>query len=158
MPPTALLRPSADWRRDRVMAKVHRLSISGRFDQLERVCEFIEHAAREAGLGEEGVGRCQLAADEACTNIIEHGYGGEGRGTIDLTCQVHDGELVITIHDHARPFDPSGVPEPKLNASLDEIKVGGLGLYFMRQVMDAVEFSYEAGGNKLVLVKRRPQI
>src|SRR5512143_1975434 len=81
LPPTALLRPSADSWRDRVMAKVHRLSISGRFDQLERVCEFIEHAAREAGLGEEGVGRCQLAADEACTNIIEHGYGGEGRGT-----------------------------------------------------------------------------
>jgi anti-sigma regulatory factor (Ser/Thr protein kinase) len=33
--------------------------------------------------------------------------------------------------------------------------VGGLGLYFMRQVMDAVEFSFEGGGNKLVLIKRR---
>ena len=139
------------------MDKVHRLSISGRFDQLERVCEFVEHSAREAGLGEEGVGRCQLAVDEACTNIIEHGYGGEGRGSIDLVCQVREDELVITIQDHARPFDPSGVPLPKLNATVDEVKVGGLGLYFMRQVMDAVEFSYEGGGNKLVLVNRRTQ-
>jgi serine/threonine-protein kinase RsbW len=138
------------------MDKVYRLSIPGRFDQMERVCEFIGHAAAEAGLGDVESSRCQLAVDEACTNVIEHGYGGEDQGAIDLVCQVRSDDLVITIHDHARPFDPSEVPPPKLNASLDELKVGGLGIYFMRQVMDAVEFSYEDGGNKLVLVKRRP--
>jgi serine/threonine-protein kinase RsbW len=139
------------------MNKVHRLTIAGRFDQLERVCQLIAHVASEAGLGEEECGRCQLAVDEACTNIIEHGYGGEDRGTIELTCQVREGELVITVQDHAQQFDPTEVPPPKLNAPLDEIKVGGLGIYLMRQVMDAVEFTYEAGGNKLVLVKRRGQ-
>ncbi len=137
------------------MNKVHRLTIAGRFDQLEHVCQLIEQAAGEAGLGKEECGRCQLAVDEACTNIIEHGYGGENRGTIDLVCQVAEGELVVTVQDHAQPFDPTEVPPPNLNAPLDEIKVGGLGIYFMRQVMDAVEFTYEGGGNKLVLVKRR---
>jgi serine/threonine-protein kinase RsbW len=139
------------------METVYRLSIPGRFDQLERVCQLIGQVASEAGLGEEESGRCQLAVDEACTNIIEHGYGGEDRGTIELICQVHEGELVITVQDHARPFDPTEVPPPKLNVSLDEIQVGGLGIYFMRQVMDAVEFTYEGGGNKLVLVKRRAE-
>jgi serine/threonine-protein kinase RsbW len=139
------------------MDKVYCLSIPGRFDQMERVCQLIGQVALEAGLGEAESGRCQLAVDEACTNIIEHGYGGEDRGTIDLVCQVRPEELVITLHDHAQPFDPSDVPPPKLNAPLDELKVGGLGIYFMRQVMDAVEFSYEDGGNKLVLVKRRAQ-
>jgi serine/threonine-protein kinase RsbW len=138
------------------MDKVYQLSIPGRFDQLERVCHLIEQAAREAGLGEVEAGRCQLAVDEACTNVIEHGYGGEDRGVIDLVCQVREGELVVTILDHAAPFDPNQVPAPQLNASLDELKVGGLGIYLMRQVMDAVEFSAEAGGNRLVLVKRQP--
>jgi serine/threonine-protein kinase RsbW len=137
------------------MDKVYKLSIPGRFDQLERVCHLIEQTALEAGLGETEAGRCQRAVDEACTNIIEHGYGGEDRGTIDLVCQVHDGELVIVIRDHAQPFDPAEVPSPILTATLDELKVGGLGIYFMRQVMDAVEFNYENGGNKLVLVKRQ---
>ncbi len=137
------------------MDKVYSLTIAGRFNELEHVCQLIGQAASEAGLDEEECGRCQLAVDEACTNIIEHGYGGEDRGTIDLVCQVHEGELVVTVQDHAQPFDPNEVPPPNLNAPLDEIKVGGLGIYFMRQVMDAVEFSYEGGGNKLVLVKRR---
>jgi serine/threonine-protein kinase RsbW len=139
------------------MDKVYRLSIPGRFDQLERVCQLIGQTALEAGLGEIESGRCQLAVDEACTNVIEHGYGGEGRGTIDLVCHVREGELVVTIQDHAQLFDPNAVQPPKLNATLDELKVGGLGIYFMRQVMDEVEFSYEGGGNKVVLVKRGAQ-
>lgn len=138
------------------MDKVFRISIPGRFDQMEHICQLIEQATRAAGLDETESGRCELAVDEACTNIIEHGYGGQDRGPIEVICQVHEAELVITILDQARRFDPGDVPPPTLNATLDELKVGGLGIYFMRQVMDAVEFSYEGGGNKLVLVKRRP--
>ena len=63
-----------------------------------------------------------VAVDEACTNIIEHGYGGEDRGMIEIACEARDGELVITIQDHAQPFDPSEVPPPNLNATLDELK------------------------------------
>ena len=75
--------------------------------------------------------------------------------TIDIVCEPGDGELVITIEDQAKPFDPGSIPEPHLNTSLEEIQVGGLGLFFMRQVMDAVEFTTDDGSNKLVLVKRR---
>lgn len=133
----------------------HRLSVSGRYDRLEEICDFVTEAARKAGLDETAINRCQLAVDEACTNIIEHGYQGEDRGKIEVVCEPGQGELTITIQDHARPFDPNAVPEPKLDASVEDLGIGGLGLYFMRQVMDAVEFSYENGGNKLVLIKRR---
>jgi serine/threonine-protein kinase RsbW len=122
---------------------------------MEQVCDFVGQAALEAGLGDVAAGRCQLAVDEACTNIIEHGYEGEDRGSIEVTADPRDGELVITIQDHAKFFDARQVPQPNLNVTLDELKVGGLGLHFMRQVMDAVEFSYQDGGNRLVLVKRR---
>jgi serine/threonine-protein kinase RsbW len=131
-----------------------RLSVPGRYDRLEQICDFVAEAAVEAGLDEMSASRCQLAVDEACTNIIEHGYQGEDKGVIEIICQMAPGEVVIKIHDHARPFDPTSVPQPKLDVSVDEIGVGGLGLYFMRQVMDAVEFNYEGGGNTLVLVKR----
>jgi len=132
-----------------------RLTVPGRYDRLEQIAKFVEQAGRQAGLDEVAICRCQLAVDEACTNIIEHGYEGEGRGNIDLTCAPGAGELTITIVDYAKPFDPDAVPEPTLNTSLEDMQIGGLGLYFMRQVMDAVEFSSEDGNNKLVLVKRR---
>lgn len=131
-----------------------KLAVPGRYDRLEQICDFVAEAAAEAGLDEAAVNRCQLAVDEACTNIIEHGYEGEDKGQIEITCQAAPGQLVIRIHDHARPFDPASVPQPKLSASVEDMGIGGLGLYFMRQVMDAVEFRYENGGNTLVLIKR----
>jgi anti-sigma regulatory factor (Ser/Thr protein kinase) len=134
-----------------------KLTVPGRYDQLEQVCDFVTRAAQAAGLSEAAASRCQLAVDEACTNIIEHGYEGEDRGLIEIVCEPLDGELTITIQDWAKRFDPSSVPEPKLNVSVEDMGIGGLGIYFMRQVMDAVEFSYENGGNKLVLIKRRDE-
>jgi anti-sigma regulatory factor (Ser/Thr protein kinase) len=132
-----------------------KLTVPGRYDRLEQICDFVMQAAEEAGLNDREAARCQLAVDEACTNIIEHGYEGEDRGMIEVACEGGAGELVITIQDWARRFDPGAVPDPKLNVSVEEMGIGGLGLYFMRQVMDAVEFSYENGGNRLVLMKRR---
>jgi serine/threonine-protein kinase RsbW len=132
-----------------------KLTVPGRYDRLEQICDFVMQAAAEAGLSESEASRCQLAVDEACTNIIEHGYEGEDRGVIQIGCDVGGGELTITLQDWAKRFDPTTVPEPKLNAPVEDLGIGGLGIYFMRQIMDAVEFSYENGSNKLVLVKRR---
>jgi serine/threonine-protein kinase RsbW len=133
----------------------YRLNVPGRFDRLEQISKFIEQAGLAAGLDDTAICRCQLAVDEACTNIIEHAYEGEGRGNIEIECEPGPGELTITLADQGKPFDPNSVPEPQLDAELEAMQVGGLGLYFMRQVMDAVEFSYQDGSNKLVLVKRR---
>jgi serine/threonine-protein kinase RsbW len=134
-----------------------KLTVPGRYDRLEQICDFVAQAATDAGLTEREASRCQLAVDEACTNIIEHGYEGEDRGVIAVACEGDGGELVITIQDWARRFDPGTIPVPKLNTSVEDMGIGGLGIYFMRQIMDAVEFSYENGGNRLVLVKRREE-
>lgn len=131
------------------------LTVPGRYDRLEQIAKFIETAGEAADLDTVAICRCQLAVDEACTNIIEHGYQGEDRGAIEIACEPAPGELTITISDQARPFDLEGVPEPHLGGTLDDLQIGGLGLHFIRQVMDTVEFNREAGTNKLVLVKKR---
>jgi len=133
------------------------LTVPGRYDRLEQIAKFVELAGEAAGLDTVAICRCQLAVDEACTNIIEHGYQGEDRGPIEIECAAGAGELVITISDQARPFNAEAVPQPQLGDDLDDVQVGGLGLFFMKQVMDAVEFTREEDGNKLVLVKRREE-
>jgi serine/threonine-protein kinase RsbW len=62
------------------------------------------------------------------------------------------------IHDRGRSFDPAAVPEPKMGdgISLDAVQAGGLGLYFMRKLMDEVRFNFSPGyGNTLYMVKRK---
>jgi serine/threonine-protein kinase RsbW len=131
-----------------------RLVIHAQYGEVAGACAFCAAAAVDAGLDENAVFHVQMAVDEACTNIIEHAYGGEGEGHIALTCRIAPGELTVTIRDHGRAFDPSGVPPPKLGNVVEDVEVGGLGLYFMRQVMDEVHFKFGRNGNELVMVKR----
>jgi serine/threonine-protein kinase RsbW len=128
----------------------------GRFDSLSKMSEFVTRAASAAGFSQTAIYAVEMAVDEACTNIIEHAYGGEERGDIECTCQVSEGELTVTLRDFGRPFDPSGVPEPNIHAGLEERREGGLGLFLMRKLMDEVHFEFTAdSGNVLTLVKRK---
>jgi serine/threonine-protein kinase RsbW len=145
-----------------------------RFESLAAICDFVTQRAEVAGLGPRAVYAVQIAVDEACSNIIEHAYGAQRprdalthRGTehaprvrrpptIKCTCRTQPGRLVIQLHDHGRPFDPSSVPKPDLQSDLSERHAGGLGVYFIQQLMDAVHFESSPGhGNTLTLVKRR---
>jgi serine/threonine-protein kinase RsbW len=131
------------------------LTVPARFEYLATIADFIAAAGQEADFDQDTIFHVQMAVDEACSNVIEHAYQGQDKGEITLCCDCQDGEWVITVHDTGRPFDPAAVPEPNLNVNLDDIKTGGLGLYFMHQLMDQVEFTFnEEKGNKLRMVKR----
>jgi serine/threonine-protein kinase RsbW len=121
---------------------------------LEKICDYITNCGSEAGLNEEEVYAVQLAVDEAATNIIEHGYGEECPSRIDITCEILKDGLKVIIYDDAEPFDPTKVPDPEINVSLDDVKPRGLGIFFMRKMMDEVK--YEASpdkGNTLTMIK-----
>ncbi len=131
----------------------YELTVPARFENLALIGEFITSIARRAGFCDKGVFNLQLACDEACTNVMEHAYG-EGEGLIRITCTLHPGSLEIQVHDTGKPFDPKSVPVPDLDAPLEEREVGGLGLHFMRSVMDDVRFDFDDSGNRLTMVKR----
>jgi len=138
------------------MSKERHLTVRGRFENVPTVVQFVVEAAQEAGFDERGVFHCQMSVDEACTNIIEHAYGGEDKGNIEATVRIEPGVLTITLVDHGEPFDPTSVPEPSINTDdPSKIKTGGLGLHLMRKVMDEITFSFSDKRNKLVMVKRQ---
>jgi serine/threonine-protein kinase RsbW len=131
-------------------------SFPGQFDSLAPLSQFVARAASAAGFDQTAVYAVEMAVDEACTNIIEHAYGGEGRGDIECTCRVSEGELTVTLRDFGYPFDPSSVPEPDIHSGLEERSEGGLGLFLIRKLMDEVRFEFTAdAGNVLTLVKRK---
>jgi serine/threonine-protein kinase RsbW len=87
-----------------------------------------------------GVYAVELAVDEACANIIEYGYGGECQEQIECTCYIAPDRLTITLKDCGIYFNPNSVSPPDLKAPLEEREVGGLGLYFIHQLMDEVHY------------------
>ena len=126
------------------------------FHSLDEIREFVGEVARQVGFSEKEVYSIQLAADEASTNIIEHAYAGVEEGRIEIDCNITGDELKIVMRDNGKSFDPSSVPEPNVKADLTERKIGGLGMYLMRKLMDEVSYeSLPKGGNILTMIKRK---
>lgn len=143
------------------MSQKHVRTVPGRYEEVKNICMFVMEGAKEAGLNESALFHVELACDEACTNIIEHAYGGEGKGDIVVSWQIEGNEFVVTLHDNGRVFNPDNVPDPALlNQSSEEVnfenlQVGGLGMHFMRKLMDEVRYQFDPEtGNTLTLVKK----
>ncbi len=111
--------------------------------------------AQDAGFESFAVYSIEMAVDEACSNIIEHAYEGEGKGNIRCTCAVTEEALKVTIRDRGKPFDPSQIPPPNLSKNIDDRQAHGLGLHFIRKWMDEVQFRSRGAENILTMVKHK---
>jgi len=131
------------------------LRIAGVLENVWVACDFVVAQAREVGLDERSIHHCYLAVDEACTNIIEHGYGAEcAECVIDVFCH-HDAQgLTIVISDDSPPFDPLEHSDPDPRTPIEQRGHGGWGIFFIKKLMDNVSYSYEGGRNRLVMFKK----
>ena len=129
---------------------------AGQYASLEAISEFVAQAAEEAEFDSKGIYAIKLAVDEACSNIIEHGYEEKKGGQIRCSYQVLNDGVKITLQDWGKPFNPEEIPDPNFNVELQDLKPRGAGLYFMKKLMDEVRFDFKSGdGNLLIMIKRK---
>lgn len=91
----------------------------------------------------------KLAVGEAVSNAIRHGEASEGNDRLTVRCMGDDKKIVIEIHNPGKSFDPNAVPIPDPN----QLKEGGMGIYFMRSTMDRVEYEFDGTGTTVLLTK-----
>jgi anti-sigma regulatory factor (Ser/Thr protein kinase) len=132
------------------------VQFSAKFEFLDEIRDFVGDIARAGGFGDKDVYNIQLAADEAASNIIEHAYEGVSDGLLELSCGVKGNTITIILVDHGESFDPSEIPMPDLKADLSERKIGGLGIFLMRKLMDEVRYEVKPNKNNvLTMIKRK---
>jgi len=123
-------------------------------ENLSHLLLFIEQACNRYKLTKPTRLNLQLAVEEACVNIIEHGYDGLQPGMIEVTFQLKDDQVFITITDFGHAFDPTTYPPPDRSSEWDKRPVGGLGVFLLREVMDEVRYTSDPEqGNRLELIK-----
>jgi anti-sigma regulatory factor (Ser/Thr protein kinase) len=123
-------------------------------ENLSDLLSFVERACSRYKLTVNTCLDLQLAVEEACVNIIEHGYAGLHPGTIELTFQVRDQRVSIIIVDFGHKFDSRTYPPPDTSIDLDKRPVGGLGVFLITRLMDEVRYtSNQEQGNRLTLIK-----
>lgn len=118
----------------------------GRGDPMPRLSQVLDRVGEAFRLPAEVLTDLRIALDEIVTNIQKYAYaGGESRG-FTLHCEILNGNLRTTIEDEGVPFDPLASPEPDLTVPLASRNVGGLGVHFVKSLMNNV--AYERVGNR----------
>ncbi len=130
----------------------HKL-FSAKLQHLDEMFAFIREAASRQGFVDEHISKIQLACEEALVNVIKYAYPGK-EGDLEITTLNKDTCLEIGIIDAGIPFDPLSLPEPDIRAPLEARKIGGLGIFMMRKIMDEVIYRRDGGHNILTLVKQ----
>ena len=136
------------------MASTHRITRAAYLESLRDFREFIkEHCAGVPAVTDEVLYDVQLAVDEACTNIITHGYADMDPGSVILDLELEPNRLILSLTDFGHSFEPGNAGVSDIDASIEERELGGFGLFLINQSMDEVDYRVTEDGNTMVLSK-----
>ena len=127
----------------------------GDISYLHRIREFIAGIATEVGIDQQEIDNIELAVDEACTNVIEHGYvPDDPNKEITIRMEINTSKLVLTVIDHARPFNMLQYTPRDIKELEAEGRDGGLGIRLIKHIMDSIDYQIrEDGHNELIMTK-----
>jgi anti-sigma regulatory factor (Ser/Thr protein kinase) len=131
-------------------ARQSRLVLGNDVAELERLAGWIEGFTRQ-GMSPDVSFAVQLCLEEAVANIIMYGATKNDALVIAVELERNCGTLVARIEDNGRQFDPTRAPRPLAAASLDEAKVGDLGIHLMRSFANGMDYERRDGRNRLTL-------
>lgn len=130
------------------------ITIVNRGSEFARVAGLLDRLGAERHLAPEMVADMQVALDEVLTNITEYAYTDNAEHKIHIRFEVLDNVLEAVIEDDGVSFNPLAIPAPDVSAPLHERRVGGVGIHFVRSLMDEVAYDRVGERNRLVLRKR----
>jgi serine/threonine-protein kinase RsbW len=130
------------------------IRISASVHEIERLNRLIRQFGELHDLPSRALYSVNLALDEVVSNIVLYGYDDSNDDPIVVKMEVRGSELMASVEDSGREFDPLSLPTPDLNAPLEERQVGGLGIHLMRSLMDGVEYRRHENRNLLSMRKR----
>jgi sigma-B regulation protein RsbU (phosphoserine phosphatase) len=131
--------------------KLHKIALEANLPNLPRMREFVVEACEQLGVNENVCFSVKLAVDEACTNLLQHGYKNTDPSDIHLCIEHLGHKLKIQIEDTGYPFHPDLAAPPDLELSLEDREPGGLGVYFMKEMVDEISYESKDGVNRLTI-------
>ena len=127
--------------------------LKNKLSELDTLCQNLESFGESIGLSHKFIFETNLALDELFTNIISYGYSDKKVHTITVEISLQNNELLFRIEDDGMPFNPTEVEEPDLGCSIEECKIGGLGIHLAKNLMDEVCYQRCKEKNILTLKK-----
>lgn len=130
------------------------VELANQLSELERLMSLLAETAAESKAPDDVVCAMRLALEEIVVNVIHHGYDDQARHVIRVRFELGKKEWTTVVEDDARPYNPLDRADPDVEAAIEDRPIGGLGVFLVRELMDAVEYRREGGKNILTVKKQ----
>jgi serine/threonine-protein kinase RsbW len=128
------------------------LDVASRFEMLDIVQTVLVQCCGLVGFDEEASHYMSVAVRESVVNAIKHGNKQDESKRVHVQFTLQDRALEVQVKDQGPGFDPGEIPDPLAPENL--LKAYGRGIFFMRQFMDEVGYSFPSGGGTLVHMRK----
>ena len=130
------------------------ITLRNSLSEIERLANTITQFGKEHSFSDKAIFDVNLALEEIVNNIISYAYKDKNEHQINIHLELKDAELVLKVVDDGVPFNPLEVPEPDIDKPLEERQPGGLGLFFVRNLTDELEYRREKDKNIFIMRKK----
>ena len=118
--------------------KTYSFELKSDLSELDSLCQNLETFGEKFGLPKKLIFEINLALDELFTNIISYGFQDDEEHVVKVTLIPENEQLCLCIEDDGKPFNPIEFETPDVACSVEECKIGGLGIHIMKKLMDEV--------------------
>lgn len=131
----------------------HNITIINEVKELEVLSMKLETLSEEWGIPMAISLNLNLVLEELVTNIIFYGYDDKEVHEISIQLSLDNKVIQLQIEDDGREFNPLLLAEPNIDESIENRKIGGLGIFFVRKIMDHITYERKNNNNILTLTK-----
>ena len=126
------------------------MTITATLDNIPTVTDFVDSKLEKFSFPGKVITQINIAIDELFSNIARYAYYPDvGPATVRVEVEDEPPAIVITFIDNGQPYDPLSSKEPDVSLSAEERKIGGLGIFMVRKLMDDIHYEYKDGKNIL---------
>ena len=127
------------------------IRLPAHIDSLHPLLAFVWSGLESQGVGQERLREIELAMEEILVNVFNYAYPAR-QGEVEITCGLDDGGgLQVEVFDQGIPYNSLSREDPDLQAGIAERNIGGLGVFFVKQLVPAIRYRWEEGKNILTL-------
>ena len=130
------------------------IRLPAKLDNLYKFMDVVSHRAKEQGFTQKRISDIELAMEEALVNIFNYAYH-DNIGDVEVACSTDNDLFIVDIIDSGIPFNLLSYKDPDLISDISERKIGGLGVFLMKKLMDDVQYRRENDKNLLRFVVHR---
>lgn len=130
------------------------IQIENKISEVNRLSLLIEEFGEKNSLSPDVVFDVSLSLDELVTNIVSYGFPDGEKSKIEVNITLNETEILIELIDCGIEFDPTKIPDADVTLSIDERRIGGLGIFFVRKKMNEIKYARVNNRNVLTLKKK----